>query len=244
MKFPEETLMAYADGELDVDARNAVEAAMAADPHVAADVARHRALRARLNAAFDGALHEAVPDRLIDAARTAPTSLGAQVADIGAARDARKTMQRKWSWPEWGAIAASLLVGVVVSRVALDGGGADSIVAKNGAMVADGTLAAALDTQPGGAAGSKVRIVASFRAKGGEYCRTFAVDALAGIACRDANDWSVRALAQSEANTTANDYRMAAATLPPSIAQTVAAIMDGDALDAAEENAARARGWK
>lgn len=244
MKLPEETLMAYADGELDADTRNAVEAAMATDPQVAAEIARHRALRAKLNAAFDGAIHEPVPDRLIAAARTAPAGPGAQVSDIGAARDARKPLpQRKWSWPEWGAIAASLLVGVIVSRVALDAGSADSIIAKNDGMVAGGALASALNSQPAGTAGSKVQIVASFRAKSGEYCRAFAIDALAGMACRGSDDWRVRALAQRE-SAAAGDYRMAATALPAPIAQAVAATMAGEALDADEEAAARARDWK
>jgi anti-sigma factor RsiW len=53
MNFDDETLMAYADGELDGTARAAVEAAMAADAALAERVARHHELRRRLQAAFE-----------------------------------------------------------------------------------------------------------------------------------------------------------------------------------------------
>jgi len=249
MKFSTETLMAYADGELDAATRTAIETEMATDPQVAAEVASHRALQARLSAAFAGVIHETVPDALIATARTAPASRSAQVADIAAARDARQVKAtRKWSWPEWGAIAASLIAGVLGGHAMLDGGSADSIVASNGRMIAAGALASALDTQLGGATEpSQLQIGASFRSKSGEYCRTFTLKeeaALAGMACRDANQWQVRALAQSEAAATTGDYKMASTSLPPVIAQAVAESMDGEALDSEQEAAARERGWR
>src|SRR5256885_438663 len=48
MNFSDETLMTYADGELDAASRAVLEAAMAADPQLAQRVARHRALREHL----------------------------------------------------------------------------------------------------------------------------------------------------------------------------------------------------
>ena len=47
MTFSEETLIAYADGELDAATRAALEAALASDPQLAQRIERHRALRAR-----------------------------------------------------------------------------------------------------------------------------------------------------------------------------------------------------
>lgn len=243
MKFSSETLMAYADGELDAAMRTAVEAEMAADPRVAAEIARHRELKTKLDAAFGGIVREAVPPALIATARTARATT---VADLSAARDARQTgRQRTWAWPEWSAIAASLLLGVLGSRLVDTGGDAD-IVASNGKLIANGALASALESQAAGSTTTEVRLVASFRAKGGEYCRTFTSEhgALAGLACRDTNQWAVRALAQSERATAAGDYRMAATALPPAIAQAAAESMQGEALDAADEAAALASGWR
>lgn len=249
MKFSDETLMAYVDGELDADTCNQIEAAMVTDPQVAQAVARHRALQFKLRTALGDVIHETMPDRLIMAARTSPAGTRGQVTNIAIARSAKQApAKRQWSWPEWGAIAASLILGVIGGRAALVGNSADAIVADNGRMIAGGTLASALNTQAGGAQsdGGKVQIGASFRAKGGEYCRTFAVgeDAvMAGLACHEADKWNVRALAQST-KTAAGDYKMASTSLPPSIAKAVEESIDGEALDADEEAAARGRGWK
>src|SRR5262245_48269399 len=95
MKFSQETLMAYADGELDAQTRRDVEAAMAADPQVAQEIEKHRALRADVDQAFAGILAEQVPDRLLRAAKKTPAA-----------------PRRQWALPEWSAIAASLVIGV------------------------------------------------------------------------------------------------------------------------------------
>ena len=117
MIFSDETLMAYVDGELDAEARAAVDAAIATDPVVAQRVARQRALRTALRSAFDGVLAEPVPQSLVDAARSAPTSVRApNVADLPSARAARtksypSTSPSRVSWSQWGTIAASLSSG-------------------------------------------------------------------------------------------------------------------------------------
>ena len=71
MTISDEILMAYADGELDAAAREAVESAMREDPQIEKRVAAHRALRRRVQAAYSGELSEGVPERLLRAARPA-----------------------------------------------------------------------------------------------------------------------------------------------------------------------------
>ena len=71
MSIPEETLMAYVDGELDPAARTEVEAAMRNDPTIEKRVARQRELRAKIELAYAEELTEPVPDRLLAAARAA-----------------------------------------------------------------------------------------------------------------------------------------------------------------------------
>jgi hypothetical protein len=90
MTIPDETLMAYADGELEPAQCAEVEAAMAADPAVAARVEQHRALRRKLNAAFDPILLETVPNALVATVHSMPgaTAHGAATAPGAAAAGA------------------------------------------------------------------------------------------------------------------------------------------------------------
>ena len=72
MTFSDQTLSAYADGELDAATGAALEAAMATDPELARRVERQRALRARVQDAFAPVLAEPVPERLLARLRSAP----------------------------------------------------------------------------------------------------------------------------------------------------------------------------
>src|ERR1700736_4408975 len=116
MTFSEETLMAYADGELDPATRAAVEAAMAGDPQLAQRVARHQRLRTRLSGAFDPVLDEPLPQRLLNTVRSAPAN--ARADNVVPLQRARASAPR-WSWPQWGAIAASLVAGVLLAALLL-----------------------------------------------------------------------------------------------------------------------------
>src|SRR5689334_9460733 len=141
MTIPDETLMAYADGELEPAQRAEVEAAIAADPQLAARVEQHRALRRKLNAAYDPILMETVPDALVASVRntsaaaagTAANDRAATVTDLRRVRAARAAeakeaaasarraeMPRKpWTWFEWGAMAASVAAGAVIAHLAM-----------------------------------------------------------------------------------------------------------------------------
>lgn len=60
------TLVAYADGELDIEAAALVEARLAEDAEAREIVSRLREAAALVHAAHAHVLHEAVPDRLLD----------------------------------------------------------------------------------------------------------------------------------------------------------------------------------
>jgi hypothetical protein len=249
MKFPDETLMAYADGELDEPTRRTIEAAMESDPEIAKAVERHRKMRKELSVAFGGVLDEPAPDRLIDTAKSAPAHRS--VADFPAASAAKQAAaaRRRWSAPQWAAIAASVLLGVVVGRTALQTPESDLVAMSKGRLVAAGSLANALSNQAGGAApsDSRIAIPATFRSKGGAYCRAFTANApepVAGVACREADQWRVHTLTRGGARAAGGSYRMAGAELPSIVLQTVESMMVGEALDAQQESAARERGWR
>ena len=251
MQFSDEILMAYADGEADADTRRQVEAAMALDPSIAERIAKHRGLRADLGAAFDGVLDEPMPSRLLDAANNSPAAgdaaNSATVTDLNAIRAAktRATKRRAWSWPEWTSIAASLLIGIIAGRSALAPSGSALFAIDEEGVVAAGALSAALTDRLGGElADTEVWVGLTFRAKGGEYCRTFSTDSAAGFACREADAWKVRALSEGITSPAGGEYRMAGTEVPPAIVAAIEGVMAGAALDQEEEQAARARGWK
>ena len=251
MTITDETLMAYADGELDTAARASVEAAMQEDPEIAKRVARHRALREAMRGAFSAVLNEPVPDRLIEAARGQAVAPKSAVVDLSVAREAARLKNfaapRRW---QPAAMAASLLLGLGVGFLAWHGsGGALIQPGAGGGLIASAALADALSTQLSDDRPADRVVVAglSFRNKSGDYCRTFYLtgsDAGSGLACREGTDWRIKALAQSpRAAANSGNFRTAASEDSPAIRAAVEGSIDGEPLDHAGEIAAREAGW-
>ena len=248
MTFSDEILMAYADDELDASTRASVEAAMASDPEIGRRIARHKALRSRIHSAFNKVVDEPVPARLLQTVRgEVPESRPSNVTPL------RRRPLRDWSWPQWTAIAASLIVGVLAGRLTLMGRGSSGPIMMRGErMLASGALAAALSNQLAGArsAGDQARIGVSFRSKSGEYCRTFTLRQpamLAGLACRAHDGWQVGVLARTEspaADSGSGPYRQAASSMPAAVVAAVDAQIAGEPLDRHAEDAARGRHWQ
>ncbi len=244
MNYDDETLMAYADGEVDDATRGEIAKAIERDPDLARRVARHLALRTEVAGAFAAVIDQPVPDRLREAARapsTAATSRG-NVVDFPA-RTAR-AQARPWSVREWTAMAASLVLGIFVAGKLLPQGG--EVETRLNAMVARGELAAALDSQLASnqVPDAAVHIGLTFRDQQGAYCRTFISRAMstAGLACRRGGDWRIEQTNAVELG--AGELRQAAASLPPALMQTVEARVSGEPLDAEGEAAAVRGRWE
>jgi hypothetical protein len=245
MTFSEETLMAYADNELDSQTRSQVEAAMATDPEIARRVARHRALRGRLRATFDKVLDEAPPQRLVDTARGVPA-----IRREGNVIPLRRKHPPRRAWPQWASLAATFVIGVIIGQSLLRVPASAPVTSRNGQLLANGALAEALSNQLASTQmpDTPVKIGVSFRSKTGAYCRTFTLhDAatLAGLACRDHDDWRVQTLAQGQANPTSSNgpYRQAGSEMPRPIQQAIDDMIAGEPLDAHAEAAAREQHW-
>ena len=243
MSFSEEILMAYADGELDEATRRGVEQAMRQDPSLAARVRRHQALRRDVYGAFAPTLEEVVPQRLHAAARSP------KVVHLDTVRAARLpppvAPPRRWSWPEWGAIAATLVLGVGAGTLAtrmLDT--TPQLVMVDGVLSARGVLDQALTQQLASAAPRQtpVRVGLSFLSREGNYCRTFMLPKAAGLACRSGAGWTVPVLAE-DANAIGGQYRQAGSALPEAVLDAIDQRIAGKALDIAAEQAARDKGW-
>ena len=227
MSVTREEIAAFADGQLDPAREAEIAALVEADPALAEQVRAHRALRERLGAHFAPILEAPLPERL-----TAPLTEKPAVIDFAAARDKRERARvlPRWTWFAGPALAASLALAVLLPR-----GGGD---------YAGGALASALDDQLVAAQdpGAPTRILLSFRDEGGTFCRAFAGEAQSGIACREDDGWRLRMTAAGVPAQQA-DYRLADNPAADVLERAQAMAAEG-ALDAGEERAAKARGWR
>ncbi len=255
MTVSDETLMLYADGELDSGARAAVENAIAGDATLAARVARYRAERDRLRAAYAPILEEVVPARLLGAIESAPPPRTTTAVDLTGRRAARSMRQRvrDWSWPEWGAIAASLLIGLLVTQ--LQSSRVDSSLVRLGpeGMVAGRTLETALSKQLASAQSpdAPIHVGVTFENASGQLCRTFTAQGApswSGLACFATGEWRLGMAIEnppgSAAQSASNTTRMASSEMPPALLRAVTDQIRGEPLDADAERAARDRGWR
>lgn len=219
-----ELLMAYADGELGPIEAKRVEQAIAADPALAEQVERHRALAAALRHDFAPVERAAVPRDveaiLRDSARVVPL-----------ARPAKRSERPFWI----GAVAASLVAGFLAAPLLSPGG---DLVSENGRMIARGGLARALDTQLASTQSdaAAVRIGVTFRDKAQRLCRSFEQGATGGIACASGKDWQLERLYGGMAGQGA-EYRQAGSPAAELMADAQA-MMAGEPLDVANEAAA------
>lgn len=197
--FSDETLMAYADGELDPAGKRAVEAAIAHDPALAERVA--------LFAGTRDALATAARARPLD---PLPAELAARVdrlIDVGPDDEARvvpfpaRPSRAAFFRPMAAAASIALVIGIgagfLASR-ALDGEAADTLQI---ASLRHPEIAAALSAVPSGerrALGDgEIAVIASFANVEGEFCREFEFDAADGttvvsVACHAAGAWEPR----------------------------------------------------
>ena len=229
MSFDPATIAAYVDGELDDLTARRIEREAESDAALAAEIARHRALRAQLSAHFAPVADEPVPDRLraLLVGDRVDTSLS----------ERREAKRARFAPAHWGAIAASLVLGLTLGL--RPWAPAPDVTGANGVLIASGGLADALDTQLASnqPANADIRIALSFRDRQGRTCRIFEGRNLSGIGCRDDGRW---ALERTMGGHETGEYRQASSG---ELAATAAAMMAGDPFDAAAERAARDTGW-
>lgn len=241
MTFDEQTIMSYVDGECDAVTVKRIEKAMVTDLALAERIARERTLRDRLAAHYAPVVSEEIPDRLAAlltpvAAPNVDTSFTARKAE----QDNAKRWGRSMGIAQWGAMAATLALGIVVGQYGL-GGTSDAPFAKDGsALIASGPLEEALEKQLASAqlGESDFRIGLTFRAKTGAICRSFTGAAVSGIGCREGQQWQMVSTLPGGAQ---SDYRQAASSELNAIA---AEMMAEAPVDADGERRLRDTGWR
>ena len=233
----DETFFAWLDGELDSHEAASVEAEVAAAPRLSAMAAEHRAMQAKLKGAFDTVIESPVPQHLAASVTAQPQ---AQVIDFAEAK-----IRRQGAWPsaaQWSAMAATLAVGVLIGTLAPQARQVSPVEVQGGKIYAASALNEALSKQLASAPGGDVRIGLTFRDQSGAVCRSFADASSSGLACREGNGWRVRGLFAAPEGLGGN-YRMAAG-MDPNLAALVDSSMAGEPFDAAQEKAARDKGWR
>jgi hypothetical protein len=247
VKYDDEILMAYVDGELDSALSAEISAAVEIDPALRRRVEQQRAVRAKVAGAFARVLNQPVPEQLLRAARGA--TAGETAASRGnvlqfPARPARAPAA-PWRAREWVAMAASLVLGVLISwRILAPGDGAPFVAGKD-ALVAHGELAHALDQQLASEQDGKERVLIglTFRTHDGNYCRSFVLRATntAGLACRVDAEWQVPVT--DSAVIPSGELQQATSVVPPAILRAIESRAEGAALDAEMERSAQVGGW-
>jgi hypothetical protein len=234
MSFSDDILAAYVDGELDSAMCADIEEAIRRDPGIEQRVARYRALRSRLQAAYAAELEEPVPDRLMAAVRD-PEARSRRAAP-------RAVAPARWRY----ALAASALIAAAAGVLTWRYTHTAMIENVDGTLVARSSLAEGLSDQLAGdrVTGGPVRIGLSFLAKSGSYCRTFSLPADAGLACRRTGRWEILALEKQAAPDPGDtQFRTAGSAMPRKVLDAVEQQIDGEPLDRAGELAARGKHW-
>lgn len=266
---PDEMLMAYADGELSPEESKALEALLGSDTQLRARLEPFVETRTRLASAFEHALHEPIPDRLIAAIARTPVpaqprnnhaSLGERIRN---ALDAVQAAIFPHGFsPAMAASAAVLLAvgagsGWIAGRHASPSGLIAFKNADTGELVASGALAQTLErnasgTSGVGAHGETIVPVLSIRAKDEGVCREYriasasAAQDVAGLACRTRDGtWRVAVHVETpkSGDGSASAYQTASGASVPAVEATVDAMISGDALGKEDEVKFLKNGW-
>jgi hypothetical protein len=258
MRFDDNTLIAYLDGQLPDADYGPLELALEHD----------EPLRTRLQAladssqlarrAFDPVLLEPVPPSLIAAIWRAPDPR----ARSKAPSPARPIGVLAWlglsgtrAWPALASVAV-LGLGVVLGWQLLSPAADSRWALREGAPVTDEALALALEVSPSGrvlrTAGGAVEIMATFRQEGGGHCREFnrnnrggTLDEL-GIACRNTQGgWELELLVAEDrlAEAGQDRYRTASDRQHEQADAFLLDRMQGPPLGEEEERSLIDRGW-
>lgn len=192
--FDDETLMAFADGELDEARSLALEEALATDDALAERLAVFLDSRRLVGEALKPLIDEPVPEALLASVRKMAEDAQAPGDNIVSFRpkpqQAVQPTMRPWLMP----VAASL-VAVVTGVIGFTLGRMGPSATDTGAEIA-----AALDREVSGRdltlSGAVLHVVASFRDERGELCREYELKQQASstltVACRQDGAWATR----------------------------------------------------
>ncbi len=262
--FTDAQLIAFLDGTLSDDALiDALEAAINADPVLADRIAALAAgadpAAQMVRDAFAPVLDAPVPEHLTKIVAPHSAQVSAGVVDLASARSQRSLPvpandtggASNWRWPQFGAMAASLVLGVLVGGPLLTGGSDGGGGAAGGSLVlASADVNAMLTSAPSGQAVDLAslgtgEVVLTFRGTDGQLCRQFMLEGSGGVtsdalACAGAaGEWQIEAYGRRAAP--AGEMKLAGGDAAPGVVAAVDALIASDPLVGADEQAELAK---
>ncbi len=247
-EFDDETLMAFADGELDPATSERLETALASDEALAARLAIFLDSRRTVADALKPLIDDAVPPHLVESVgrmiERAEREAGLDVRSGSPDNVVALQPQRRRPEPQrWFMRVAAGLVAVVAGVA----GFAIGRSTDDAGSTSDVNLAAALDSQASGqdiplSTGSVLHVISTFRDERGALCREYQLNdrenSTLTIACRRDGEWLPRLALTSPQP--ADGY--VPASSQEAIDAYLASIHAGAPLSAEEERAALAGG--
>ncbi len=208
-EFDDETLMAFADGELDAATAAVVEEAIVRDEALRARVEMFTETRAQAKAelrpspeepvpaALDAAVREMVEaSRKASAAADLPTG---NVVSIDAARRNNGPIRSgAWQLPLAASLAAAIAAGVVGYQLgSANGGHAPQLADASRADIVEALWTLQSGQEQPLPDGGRVRVVASFRDNNESLCREYEVNpatgnSLVAVSCIEDDGWAMR----------------------------------------------------
>lgn len=241
----DEKLIAFLHGELSAADAADLESALNDDPALAERLESFSDQDAEIRDAFASIMTDTVPQHLLDAVGERPKS--AEIVSIGQARARRAKIV--WGLPQWSAMAASLVVGLMVGGQAINLAGAPDaeILAQSSkdGFILQASLQKALASTASGeqvqvAGLGKMDVAITFKSIDGQTCRQFKLQAGAqiddAVACRTQSQWRLEAFGRR--NDVAGEMRTASGEASPAIVSAVDNLIDGDVLVGDAEKAA------
>ena len=257
----DEMLMAYADGELDGCDRAGIEDYLANSSDGAGRLAVFAATGRGLAGMFEQPMLEPVPKRLLDAIHLGAggATVGNVVAFERPQRRAVATVQRNWALLAASVAALAIAAGSYGFRSQPAAGEMFATkLSPSSERIAVAELASALDGIRSRASAARViagtavtiKPVLTFATADKDFCRQYVIsrsgpDAIGGVACRDSSgQWQIRthvAIAPEKSNGDA--IAPAGKDGNAEIGAAIDALINGNALDGEQEDAALKNGW-
>jgi anti-sigma-K factor RskA len=253
--FSDEALCAYLDGELGTAERAALEQALGVDEGLRRRLEQFRGVTQLLQDQYADAGTEPAPEALLKAARDLAGAQGAASNVTAFPQRPRTVAMPRWQLPLAAAIA--LVVGGIAGgafQAARNQAelGAQIATLDAGRILPSNPLHAALEKTPSGesvttADASRMRLVLSFAAKDGRFCREFDVAARnaasVGVACRENGAWRLEALLAAKPQED-GVYSPASGYNTNAFDDVVTSLMKDAPLDKDQESALIGRGWR